>query len=293
MITNLKSSSRIIVLGIDGLDYNLVKKWRLKNLMQKSYCKMDLSDYRVKVTPPIWGSMLTGKIDEEIMDVWVRAAQFVDLKSDVEQKWWAKMVTEMLPYIPAIIKNKIIFRLLENMGENPFEVTSNYIKEKKLTNIFQFFNNPWTNGIPSYGRLDNTPKRRKFFERATSGEKTPLKEYELKHYKKDKSELFSALKKDHYDLIFWYTPFIDSLGHMYIGKPLSLMNYYFEINSMVGEVIKNHNNSLIYVVSDHGMEKVERGWGMHSDYAFFSSNTGETITKPTQFFNLILKHSNV
>ena len=50
----------IIILGIDGLEYNLVKEWRLKNITQEAYRKLDLSDYKVVVTPPIWGSMLTG-----------------------------------------------------------------------------------------------------------------------------------------------------------------------------------------------------------------------------------------
>ena len=71
------------------------------------------------------------------------------------------------------------------------------------------------------------------------------------------------------------------------------MKYYLEINNVVGEIKARDNNSNIYVVSDHGMEKVERGWGMHNDYAFFSSNTGETINKPTQFFNLIKQYKTV
>ena len=287
------TNKRIIVLGIDGLEYSLVKKWQLKNLMQKAYCKMDLSDYLVKVTPPIWGSMLTGKIDKEIMKVWIRAAQYVDLKSDVKQKWWAKTVTIALPYIPPLIKNKIIYRLLEKMGENPFEVTSNYVKEKKIPNIFQFFKKPWNNGIPSYGRLDNTPERRKLFEKAVGGDKKKLIDYEIKKYNKDKSQLFSALDNKKYDIIFWYTPFVDSLGHIYIGKPLKLMKYYLEINNVVGEVKARDNNSNIYVVSDHGMEEVERGWGMHNNYAFFSSNTGEKINKPVQFFNLIKQYKTI
>jgi hypothetical protein len=290
---NNDTNKRIIVLGIDGLEYSLVKKWKLKNLMQKAYCKMDLSDYRVKVTPPIWGSMLTGEIDKEIMNVWIRAAQFVNLKSDVEQKWWAKTVTAALPYIPPLIKNKIIYRLLEKMGENPFEVTCNYIKEKKIPNIFQFFEKSWNNGIPSYGRLDNTAERRKLFEKAVGGDKKKLIDYEKKLYNKDKLQLFSAMDDKDFDLIFWYTPFIDTLGHLYVGKSLKLMKYYLEINNVVGEVIARDNNSNIYVVSDHGMEEVERGWGMHNDYAFFSSNTGEKITKPTQFFNLIKQYKTI
>lgn len=288
-----ETNKRVIVLGIDGLEYSLVEKWQLKNLMQEAYCKMDLSDYRVKVTPPIWGSILTGKIDEEVMDVWVRAAQFVNLKSDVEQKGWAKTVTILLPYIPPLIKNKIIYRILEKMGENPFEVTCNYVKEKRIPNIFQFFKKPWHNGIPSYGRLVNVPERRKLFEKAVGGDKKQLIDYEIKNYNKDKLQLFSALENNEYDLIFWYTPFIDSLGHIYIGKPLKLMKYYLEINNVVGKVKARDNNSNIYVVSDHGMEEVERGWGMHNDYAFFSSNTEEKINKPTQFFNLIIQHRTI
>lgn len=288
-----KSSERIIVLGIDGLEYTLVKKWGLKNIMQKSFCKMDLSDYPVKVTPPIWGSMLTGEIDKEIMEIWKKTAQIVDLKTDIKQKWWAKVGTKMLPFLPSIIKNGILFKLLENVGENPFECTANYVNDKKLKNIFQFFKNPWTNGIPSYGRLDNTPERRKLFEQAISGDKKSFRDYEIKNYKKDKLQLFSTLNKHENDLIFWYTAMIDSLSHIYIAKPLTLMKYYLEVNELVGKVIAIDDNSIIYIVSDHGMEQVERGWGMHSDYAFFSSNSGETIDKPTQFFELILKHKRI
>jgi hypothetical protein len=227
------------------------------------------------------------------MDVWIRAAKYVNLKSDVEQKWWASIVTRFLPYIPSFVKNKILFRILERMGENPFEVTSNYVNDKKLTNIFQFFKNPWTNGIPSYGRLDNTPERRQLFEKATSGELNKLRDFEIKNYKEDKLKLLSILDKDGYDLIFWYTPFIDSISHFYIGKKLTLMKYYLEINKLVGEIKRNNPDSKIFVISDHGMEEVERGWGMHSDYAFFSSNSGEKILKPTDFYNLILKYRNV
>ena len=68
---------KVIVLGIDGLEYSLVEKWGLKNIMQKTYCKLDLSDYKIIVTPPIWGSMITGKIDEDVMKVWEKSAELV------------------------------------------------------------------------------------------------------------------------------------------------------------------------------------------------------------------------
>ena len=71
-----------------------------------------------------------------------------------------------------------------------------------------------------------------------------------------------------------------------------LLDYYLEINNLVGEVISSHPNAYIYVVSDHGIKLVKGGWGVHSKYAFFSSNTKESIKKPIDMYNLILKHSN-
>jgi hypothetical protein len=58
------------------------------------------------------------------------------------------------------------------------------------------------------------------------------------------------------------------------------MKYYFEINELVGRVKESCPKSKIYVISDHGMERMKQQktrWGMHSKHAFFSSNTGEKI----------------
>ena len=284
---NYSASPKIIILGIDALEYNLVKEWRLKNIMQKTYCKMDLSDYKVIVTPPIWGSMLTGKIDEEIIKIWEKAAEIADFATG-KQKWWAKLGIKILPYSTRLWIWKNFFE--KRMGGNPLEITANYINEKKETNIFQFFEKPWTNGIPSYGRLVSDPTTRQLLKKALNGEKIPFRDYVIKNYRNDKSQLFFALDKQEFDFIFWYTTLLDHLGHVYIKNPLTFMKYYLEINEVIGKVRERCRKSCIYVVSDHGMEAVKGGWGMHSDHAFFSSNTGERIDKPFHLYDLISKH---
>jgi len=73
------------------------------------------------------------------------------------------------------------------------------------------------------------------------------------------------------------------------------MRHYLEINEVVGNVKERRPNSIIYIISDHGMEHMEPkkdSCGMHSNHGFFSSNTGETIEKPIQFYDLISKHKN-
>jgi hypothetical protein len=286
------TSPRIIVLGIDGLEYNLVEKWRLKNIMQKTYCKLDLSDYKVVVTPPIWGSMITGKIDEEIMKMWEKTSEIsghFDLKTNVKQKWWARIGANVLPHS---VQEWIWSNFFEKRIGDPIESSTNYVIEKNQTNIFQFFEKPWTNGIPSYGRAYTGPTEKKLLNKVFHGEKKPYIDYAIDNYQNDKIQLLSAIEKKEYDIIFWYAPLLDKLGHIYIKSPLTLMNYYLEINEVVEKVKEKCDDSCIYVISDHGMEPYKGIWGMHSDHAFFSSNTGETIDKPLQLYNLILKHKN-
>jgi len=289
---NKTSLPNIIILGIDGLEYDLVEKWLLKNLMQKKYCKLDLSDYKVIVTPPIWGSMLTGKIDEEIMKKWVRLEELIGCEAYIEKSKLSKFFEKILP-------EKINFWLADHIlvpliGGDPFKTTANYVKDKKMPTFFDFFEKPWTNGLPSYGRNVSTPIQKKLTENAIMGEKTPYRKFIIENYKKDKEQLLEKIKNKENDLIFWYTSLLDNFGHMDIGKPVThMMKHYLEINSLVGIVKEKCPNSIIYIISDHGMRPLtnkKNSWGVHSDHAFFSSNTGEEIRKPAQLYELLLKH---
>lgn len=284
---------KVIVLGLDGLEYNFVEEWSLKNIMQKKYCKMDLSEYKVIVTPPIWGSMLTGKIDHEIMDIWIKRCQILGTEEKVEQKWWAKIGSKILPPSVAFwIWKKIIKPLLGFEG-NAFEITSNYVMEKNEKNIFDYFEKPWTNTIPGYNyEIEDLRKEKKLLNEALTGDKKLYINYLTKKYKDDKIQLMMMLEKKSSDIIFWYTRLVDSICHTYRIKPIKLMNYYLELNNLVGKVKKKCPHSIVYVVSDHGMESGQVYW-YHSTHAFFSSNTGETIEKPTQLYDLIRNHRTI
>jgi len=286
---------KIIVLGIDGLEYNLAKKWRLKNMMQKKYSKLDLSDYKIVVTPPIWGSMITGKIDKEIMNLWIKYGKLIGDNEKLEEKKWAEVLKKVIP-------KKIGTWIWDNLftptlGGDPFDTTANFVKDKKYTTVFDFFERPWDNGIPSYGRNVSAPEQRKLTEKAIEGDKKPYRKYILKQYTEDKLKLLNALGEKKYDFIFWYTPILDNIGHMDIGRPLThMMKHYLEVNNFVGIIKEICPKSIIYIISDHGMEAMNNkktSWGNHSDHAFFSSNNGETIDKPFQLYDLIIKHKSV
>lgn len=51
----------MIILALDALDLNLVRKFDCRNLMQKEYGQTDLSDFKQERTVVLWASFLTGR----------------------------------------------------------------------------------------------------------------------------------------------------------------------------------------------------------------------------------------
>ena len=51
----------IVILALDGLEYNYVKEFNCKNLMQINYGKTDISEFTEPRTVVIWSSFLAGK----------------------------------------------------------------------------------------------------------------------------------------------------------------------------------------------------------------------------------------
>lgn len=57
-----------IILGIDGLEFEYVKEFGCRNLMQKSFGKTDISEYKEPRTIILWSSFLAGKnLEKEIV----------------------------------------------------------------------------------------------------------------------------------------------------------------------------------------------------------------------------------
>ncbi len=118
--------------------------------------------------------MLTGKIDIEIMKIWEKQINILGGGTNPKQKWWIK--------IGKILPKSVNYWIWDNVFENilrgdPFENTANYVSDKKIPNIFQLFDYPWTNGIPDYGKNVCSPLHRKLTKNAISGYKLLYKKY--------------------------------------------------------------------------------------------------------------------
>ncbi len=76
-----------VILGIDGLEYEYVTKFGLKNLMQTTYGKTDISDFEEPRTIVIWSSFLSG-INREAEILALGNDKMWDFKQDVKDTFF-------------------------------------------------------------------------------------------------------------------------------------------------------------------------------------------------------------
>jgi hypothetical protein len=81
----------IVILGLDGLEYEYVKEFNCKNLMQKCYGKTDISEFSEPRTVVIWSSFLTGRNTEKeaLKDLWNFRVKPEETFFSKFQKWHA------------------------------------------------------------------------------------------------------------------------------------------------------------------------------------------------------------
>lgn len=279
-----------IVLGFDALEYSLVEKYRLKELKQEAYTKLDLSNFPIITTPPLWASMLTGQVDERMIARWIPGyGNISPFYSPL-----IKFVRKVLPGSTRDFMNEWVReKFYKKREKSPLEETFSYLEDTDTSTIFDEMKS-WHNEIPGYNAKTWKEKMRRFREAFEDTSNETQRNATMKLIKQKHQELIEKLwkvvrNKDDYDLIFWYTMFLDEMGHLDRGSKIRTMRRYFEINELVGEIKSELNGGdELFIISDHGMRPVGK-LGLHNHDAFFSSSTGDLIDKPQELYDLLKK----
>jgi len=273
---------RVFVLALDALEYNLVKKWKLKNLMQKQYGYFKVrreywanpsSEVCEPLTPIIWSSFITGRKPREH-----------GIKS-----WWAYgRILERIRWLPLIRHVKGKRKILKYIGIKPHVVSHKDLKCNST--IFDVVKPSIPLFIPAY----NEPE--KIHEILTEVfERGGLKAYIRiiwKIHEWRKRALFSTLegKRDWKLFMVWFD-IADLIGHTCIKRNRAmLLKAYLDLNRMAGRLQKMVPNDTVFlIVSDHGMQAVpDDVAGRHTDHAFWSLNI-ETDWRPKDFTDFFPK----
>jgi hypothetical protein len=257
---------RVTIIGIDGLDYDIVEEMDLKNLKQTVYGKLTIprecyreisKDVFSPWTPLCWMSIITGKVPSE---EYHQARRRVYSNSLLE--FFRRKIGKYLRFWGG--KRKILMKTGFKLSKYEM-VETPYIRS--MDTIFDLAKEVIEINIPSYSK-DYT--LRPFGEEREGVEHLKLFDKEdayIKNYIK------SVLRSNRdYDLFMSYMRAIDHYGHQKFGTK-DLFNRYKLMDFFINE-IKDSVEGLLLICSDHGFQQLEgtRTGGRHSDYAFYSIN---------------------
>jgi len=273
---------RVCIIGLDGLEYTLVEKFQLENLLQKEYGKIDLSEFDKKLTPPIWASFITGLPPSK------HGVHFETRWNNILlnrfEKFFRTFHFSHIPlrrlFVALKFENKPYWFWLPEHIETIFDVVKPSIALK----------------IPSYNYFYDLYKEYSVLN-VYAGKEPQIKAekrfWDL--FTKEKDDCLKHLDTRNWKLFMAQFHITDSIGHMYAGNLSKMYECYVQMNDFVNEVKQLLvGNTLVLIVSDHGMRPLESGvFGDHSDYGFYSSNFILNLRNPniTSFKRVILDYA--
>jgi hypothetical protein len=252
--------TKIFILGLDGLEYELVKRWSLSNLMQKEYGRIEVpisEKTGMPESPQVWASFLTGKE----MDV--------HFESPKPMKIAENFLIKPLSFIRKFIPLKL------GLSKR---IRSLVVRRTKILRGFPELNErtflDMTDSIAINAPFHNYDHKEFEILTMLGTEKVSLSECidEMRLlYMERKADILIKPYKPAYakaKLIFAYMIFPDALQHLLFFRPEEIEMLYRDLDIFVSEV-KKQKYDFFLIVSDHGFELKT---GNHSLHGFYSSN---------------------
>jgi predicted AlkP superfamily phosphohydrolase/phosphomutase len=287
ILLNGDKKMRVLILGIDALEYKRVKEWNLEHLMQEDYGKsiVPISEgFDEPATLVVWPSFIAGKEPAEMGFEtpilyrqplkWALDCIYFPLKHKFgeEETSIQDKTTKKSKFVSTM--NLILMKA--GFGRYP---------ERKDIKASTLFDNKRIKSIhvniPVYDEVFTAEGRdsaRNGVIRAIS-DKEFRKEFEKRlkdEFTEGKANVFELIKKDNWDLYMQYFYVLDGIQHIFYKNKLKLMDYYLRFNEFVGKLKSQlPENMMLLIISDHGGEN-----GLHTDYGFFSCNKKLNLNNP-------------
>jgi len=274
---------KVIILGIDAIEHDLVEKWNLKNLKQKEYgkTKLPLLPGQEPATVIIWPCFITGKEPDEmgyssayifakplkpIISLITPIARMVFIDTKAEDRAQKKHGKQ------SILNNFTIFFKKIGLIHMP---TKDDIKadtifdNKKIKSIHLH--------IPVYDK-DDFPEYRKDIVKILS-EKIYYPVIEMKQkkeFRKRSKEVYEYIKKNDWQLFMQYFYVLDGVQHVFYRNLKKIAEFYLMFDELVKKVSEMiDKETLLLIVSDHGLKK-----GIHTKHGFYSINKKLGLKNP-------------
>jgi predicted AlkP superfamily phosphohydrolase/phosphomutase len=274
---------KVLILGIDAIEYDLVEEWDLKNLKQKEYGKTILPLYpgQEPATVIIWPCFITGKEPEEMgystVYVFSKPLQFfINILSPIIRKIFidtkAEERTEKIHGKQSILDKYADLVRKFGLSHKPKrdDIKAKTIFENKNFKSIHLH-------IPVYDKDDFPEYRKDIIKVIAEKAYQPVIEMkQKKEFKQRSKEVFEIIEKGNWDIFMQYFFLLDSVQHIYYKNPKKIAEFYLMFDELVEKVSKKiDKNTLLLIVSDHGQKK-----GIHTPYGFYSSNKKLNLKNP-------------
>ena len=284
---------KILILGVDALEHDLVEKWNLKNLKQKEYGKTHLPltkedgyFYTEPSTTIMWPSFITGLPPKKHGIDTIKIYPFQPL-----YKLYLKISTpstedHLTPIATQkTLKRKILDRISKTLpGREPCR------NDIKTSTIFDIPDSIHLH-IPVYDNNAYPKYKKRIVDAIENKAYTPIFEMMCKReFNQRTKEVFEWLEKT-WTLFMQYFFTLDGVQHAFYNNPKKIAKFYLMFDQFVKKLRKKINNkTLLLIISDHGQKR-----GIHTPYGFYSTNIPLGLEKPklTDFrwkIEEILKH---
>lgn len=264
---------KIVIIALDGLEPSLVTE-TMPNLLQREYGITE-----VNVTPLqthlIWATFLTGTIENGI--------KTIKAPHHFQEKISRVFGYNRVARVSRFLSESVIYNM------NLFSKFVKHFSKDDLTKptIFDLVDKSIALDIPAYNEDVIYVKIRRNIA-CTIGEQYPKDDlvnevWELFH--KEYQVCLKMLEED-WDLFMVHFFVTDVIGHLCWNNLEELKECYQIIDKKVGELERKIENSVILILSDHGMEK-----GLHTHTGFYSINKQLNLNSPTitDFYEIIRK----
>jgi predicted AlkP superfamily pyrophosphatase or phosphodiesterase len=275
---------RVLVLGIDALEYHLVEKWNLENLQQEKYGKTELPIYSGEEpnTRIIWPCFITGRMPREMGYVTHRV--FKQPLQILVNMVFPKVKFLMNPQSDdpsdaverkTTMKSRLMstaYRLLKQWGlvRNPTRA------DIGADTMFEAIPDSIHAHVPIYDEYI-PPYAERTLEAIENKAYRPVFEMKCKNeLNRRSSEVFRWLKNQEWQLAMQYFWCLDGIQHVFFNNEKKMAEFYLRFDEFVGKLqTRIADDTLLMVVSDHGQHK-----GVHTDHGFYSVNMPLELENP-------------
>lgn len=278
----------MIILCFDALDKKLINDDH-ENLLLVTNGKTDISEFTLPRSVILWSSFLTSKnMEIYLKDIlyefelgFIRFRIPTHIGDKVERQVWGGWSGKVLGKFAPL--RKYFKERIWRIRFKPEETFLRYFKSYKAIDMValthktrrhkkerELMGDYFTYDVED-GILDKLREFLYYFyydvkDVKIKAEKNRIKRTEIERiynryvwdgYRKNKDELLDALEKN-YEVILFFTPLADLIGHLNFGSKKEMKKVYEELNSLVGLIIDRvkGKNTTILGISDHGMEQV-------------------------------------